>query len=211
MCVVQFLPSHSDRKASYKKSSCIAAARRMREDTLIQIRKAKQEERLLKRRTNVALEQQPLDTDSKDVATTSLKKVPALAELPEIVQSLQNPSCDAAVRMTGIRDLRRMVSVENAPVRQVISTGILLYVIPLLAHDDDPVLQLEAAWTLTNVASTDFTSAVVDAGGIPGLVRLLECPTPEVREQASWCLGNIAGDCPGYRDMVLHAGALPSL
>jgi hypothetical protein len=31
---------------------------------------------------------------------------------------------------------------------------------------------------------------------------------PDVREQAVWALGNIAGDSPKFRDIVLREGAL---
>lgn len=30
----------------------------------------------------------------------------------------------------------------------------------------------------------------------------------DVREQAVWALGNIAGDCPNFRDLVLQSGGL---
>lgn len=80
-----------------------------------------------------------------------------------------------------------------------------------LGYDDEPMLQFEAAWVLTNVASTDFTKSVVEAGALPGTVRLLECPMGIVREQAAWLLGNVAGDGPELRDVVLRSGAMSSL
>lgn len=43
---------------------------------------------------------------------------------------------------------------------------------------------------------------------MPILVQLLGCPSAEVREQAVWALGNIAGDGPRLRDYVLGEGAL---
>ena len=36
-------------------------------------------------------------------------------------------------------------------------------------------------------------------------------PSEDVREQAAWALGNIAGDSVQCRDMVLGLGALPAL
>jgi importin subunit alpha-1 len=66
-------------------------------------------------------------------------------------------------------------------------------------------------WALTNIASTDFTKMVVDAGAVPNLVTLLSSPSAEIRDQAAWCLGNIAGVCPALRVGALTAGALGPL
>ena len=46
---------------------------------------------------------------------------------------------------------------------------------------------------------------------MPIFVELLSSPEPDVREQAVWALGNIAGDSPHCRDFVLGAGALRPL
>lgn len=55
--------------------------------------------------------------------------------------------------------------------------------------------QFEAAWALTNIASTCKTDAVVQHGAVPPLVRNLRHHNQDLREQCAWCLGNIAGDC----------------
>ena len=69
----------------------------------------------------------------------------------------------------------------------------------------------ESAWALTNIASTDKTTAVVDALAVPPLIDLLRHEVPDLREQAAWCLGNIAGDSRVLRDHLLSQGILEPL
>lgn len=50
----------------------------------------------------------------------------------------------------------------------------------------------------------DHVQVLIDKGTIPILVELLKSPHIEVIEQAIWGLGNIAGDNPKVRDMVIN-------
>ena len=49
------------------------------------------------------------------------------------------------------------------------------------------------------------------ANAVPIFIELLASPEADVREQAVWALGNIAGDSPDLRDYVLKQNALVPL
>jgi importin subunit alpha-1 len=60
---------------------------------------------------------------------------------------------------------------------------------------------------LTRVPSFPFLLS----GAVPIFCRLLMSPNDDVREQAVWALGNIAGDSPHCRNLVLGVGAMQPL
>jgi len=90
----------------------------------------------------------------------------------------------------------------------VLAAEVLPLFVSFLGRHDFQELQFEAAWALTNIASTDKAIEVVEAGAVHHLTKLLESPSAEVREQCAWCLGNVAGDGPDLRNLLLASNAL---
>uniref|UniRef100_A0A4W5KUW3 Importin subunit alpha n=1 Tax=Hucho hucho TaxID=62062 RepID=A0A4W5KUW3_9TELE len=155
----------------------------------------KRDEHLLKKR-NVpqedSLEDSDFDSDFKGNATSD----------------------NAVVQLSAVQAARKLLSSDrNPPIDDLIKSGILPILVKCLERDDNPSLQFEAAWALTNIASgtSQQTQAVVKSNAVPLFLRLLHSPHHNVCEQAVWALGNIIGDGPQCRDYVISLGVVKPL
>ncbi|KCV69308.1 hypothetical protein H696_03740 [Fonticula alba] len=122
-------------------------------------------------------------------------------------------SNDPVVQQETISTFRRLLSAQvDPPIQGVIDAGAVDLFVHFL-RSDNPNLQFEAAWALTNIASgsSEQTAVVISAGAVAIFVDLLRSPSEDVREQAVWALGNIAGDSSACRDFVISSGALKPL
>ena len=95
----------------------------------------------------------------------------------------------------------RLLSIEkNPPIQQLIDSGVVPRFIQFLQNEQYPSLQFEAAWALTNIGSFGAHWRCPRCRGRQHLrsifVVLLNSGNDDVREQAVWALGNIAGDSP---------------
>lgn len=184
----------SSRQREAKKGIKAEDSRRKREDKSIAIRKNKRKEQLLKRRNMAST---PAASD-----VTSAAPAGQVGDLPTIARTIM--SAQPADRFAMTQRVRRMLSKEEAPpVQPVIDAGLVPILVQFLKLIQEPKTQFEAAWALTNIASTEHTRIIVTSGALEYLVKLMKSQNADVREQCLWCLGNVAGDGHDMRDMLL--------
>ncbi|TVU17528.1 hypothetical protein EJB05_33570 [Eragrostis curvula] len=213
------------RKSNYKVAVDAAEARRRREDQMVEIRRKTRDESLQKKRRDGYAAAAAAGAAAPQMTHSSALQQ-KLDGLPAMVQAVR--SDDPTVQLEATTQFRKLLSIggeiwvihsvaldkleleRSPPIEEVISTGVVPRFIEFLVREDHPQLQFEAAWALTNIASgtSENTKVVVECGAVPIFVKLLSSPSEDVREQAVWALGNVAGDSPKCRDLVLGSGGL---
>jgi hypothetical protein len=124
--------------------------------------------------------------------------------------------CDGDCDGDGEKEKTEVGPLSNGRlIELVVQEGVLPQMVKFLSPDYDAFgqLQHEAAWLLTNVAygTVSQTAAVVSAGAVPALAALFaRADDVQLKEQALWCLANIAGDSQ-YRAEVMASGILRHL
>uniref|UniRef100_A0A8C3XS07 Importin subunit alpha n=1 Tax=Chelydra serpentina TaxID=8475 RepID=A0A8C3XS07_CHESE len=180
------------------------AMRRQRMEVNVELRKAKKDEQILKRR-NISFSSMGESFSPEQEKKNAVSTVHCCLSLEEIVQAVNGNNPELHLKAT--QTARRMLSRQrNPPLNQIIEAGIIPKLVEFLSRNDNVTLQFEAAWALTNIASgtSDQTRAVVEAGAVPAFVALLSSPHMHISEQSVWALGNIAGkmDLPSFHKMV---------
>ncbi|XP_003972550.1 importin subunit alpha-8 [Takifugu rubripes] len=186
-----------------------AKLREKRITECVELRKAHKNENFLKRR-NITLSSLP-DEDALSPDFKSKQPVASLT-IEDIIKDVTSDCRESQTR--GCQAARKLLSQErNPPLQEIIDAGLLSRFVAFLSMDDEPALQFEAAWALTNIASGTswHTQQVVEHGAVPAFIALLSSPMLHISEQAVWALGNIAGDGPVYRDVLIDCNVVPAL
>ena len=187
------MSSATTSKKDLKKSVSAEECRKKRSEASVEIRKNKRNERLQKRRAMMQMPAMPESPVKLDAETSNLS---------EIYKNLISSDYEKVLAAT--HSIRKMLSrPTDPPVVEVIETGAVPKLIEFLKCNEKPALQFQALWALTNIGSTEHTSVIVEAGIVPLVVPLLFAPTADIREQAVWCLGNIAGGLGCARNGLL--------
>eukprot|EP00051_Salpingoeca_urceolata_P021194 m.327763 g.327763 ORF g.327763 m.327763 type:complete len:496 (+) comp19749_c0_seq2:132-1619(+) len=162
-----------------------------------------------------------------DAATTEAPTAPAddvdggdegmVAErLQTAIQGVLENDINGTDFLTHLSRVRRCLSRDrDPPIDAVLESGALPIMVRCLREHVQATTLFEALWCITNIASGthEHTIAVVESGAATEAVTILADPDaqPDVVEQASWLVGNVAGDSAELRDYLLQAGCLPAL
>ncbi|KAG5221619.1 Importin [Salix suchowensis] len=164
--------------------------RRRREEQQVEIRRQKREENISKRRN--FLPSAGADSDEE------VGEVDFCAQLAdEMISGVF--SDDGERQLDATTKFRKLLSKEkNPPIERVIECGVVPRFVEFLKTGAS-MLQFEAAWALTNIASgtAEHTQVVINSQAVPEFIKLLSSPVLDVREQC--------------RDYVLQQGALRPL
>ncbi|XP_053959095.1 importin subunit alpha [Anastrepha ludens] len=198
--------SDASRLSSYKSNSINTQDSRMRRhEVTVELRKSKKEDQLFKRRN---INEEDIVSPLKESNAQS----PVQMTIEEMVAAMNSDNVDR--QFLGLQSARKMLSRErNPPIDVMISHGLVPICIRFLQSVENPVLQFEAAWALTNIASgtSEQTRCVIEANAVPHFIALLKSESAHLAEQAVWALGNIAGDGAFARDIVIQNNVVDGL
>jgi hypothetical protein len=191
------------RRKTFKKGVDADDARRRREDENVQLRKAKRDEQLSKKR----LMRDDAENTENEPVNVNLSLDPGMAAA---AAKLKDPATDTQTRLAVVTEIRKQLSrAKSPPIQEAINAVICPLAVQYLGSDNAK-LQFEASWVLTNIASGEShqTQAVVDAGGLPAFLEILRTGDVETKEQVVWAMANIAGDSAKLRNHCLQAGTM---
>uniref|UniRef100_A0A8C2DF81 Importin subunit alpha n=1 Tax=Cyprinus carpio TaxID=7962 RepID=A0A8C2DF81_CYPCA len=210
--------------------------RRRRVEVNVELRKAKKDEQILKRRNVSSL----LDEATSPLQEKSQNCQAQHWTVEEIVNGVNSNVLETQVQAT--QAARKLLSRErHPPIDRIISAGLIPKFVSFLSLVESPPIQFEAAWALTNIASgtSEQTICLVLQSGylrnvtwtlsnlcrnknpappldaikqiLPTLIRLLHHEDKEVLADTCWAISYLT-DGPNERiEVVVETGVVPRL
>lgn len=104
--------------------------------------------------------------------------------------------------------LRHLIGTEEVNpgiTRAVIDAKMVPTLVQLLAREHDQPTVYEAVYSLVNVTYITCADVFQEPWAVQRLGKLVATSTsPEIREHAAWCLGNMVCESSKYRDVILE-------
>uniref|UniRef100_A0A8C6V051 Importin subunit alpha n=1 Tax=Neogobius melanostomus TaxID=47308 RepID=A0A8C6V051_9GOBI len=198
------MSENAQRLTQFKnKGKDVAELRRRRVEGNVELRKAKKDDQMFKRRNVATFPDEatsPLQEKSQNAQATRQWTV------EEIVAGVNSGISDTQLQAT--QAARKLLSRDrNPPINQMISAGLIPKFVSFLGLVDCPPIQFEASWALTNIASgtSDQTAAVVGGGAIPAFISL------DYLRNVTWTISNLCRNKNPSPPMSAVQQILPAL
>lgn len=183
-------------------------SRKARAESSVQIRKDKRVDRanierrkLRKDDTEDALDMVEEEAATKGPFPKNLKILPAKVDM------LLSGVLEQEVQ--GVTYFRRILAVDKHPPLDIVMEHPMIVptLIRFLSRTDSMQLQLEAAWSITNIACGErrHVTCLLEHGALNELVRIVETtPHANLKEQVVWAICNISSDETGCHYLLTN-------
>lgn len=205
-----------ERNKAFLKNFDADEIKKRRDDNVVELRKKKRLESLVKRSRNMQDSSAMISFDPSQVEDLLARAEPQLKD-PNIsstqrillLTSLISHTAELEVLNQSIEILCKIASSEHPqPLSVIWESGISQKLIEFLSHSHNNI-KYKAAWILTNLSSktSEICNILAEQGAIESLAKL--CTNDALTEyscQGLWALSNISGDNITLRNRVLATG-----
>ncbi|KAL4430413.1 hypothetical protein ABPG74_013263 [Tetrahymena malaccensis] len=145
-----------------------------------------------------------------------MDKVPCDPNLLENYKNeIMNSEIDTETKRRIICQIKIWTSLNENPPIQLILESDIIQALLLYSEDElcDPKMQFDIVWIFGNICScsSDEVKYMLTLGVDDFFIEHLENQITQIVELAMWGLGNIAGDNPKSRDVLLFKEIIPKL
>ncbi|OMJ94118.1 hypothetical protein SteCoe_2750 [Stentor coeruleus] len=201
-----------ERNKSFFKHLDVDELKKRREESMVELRKKKRFEAIVKRSRISADTQNLFNLESSDIEPILLRAEPQLGnpnlksqQKLELLINLVVFCNDSLILKPAIVLLCKLSSLDNKKLLEIISRFDLFQKLSVLLKSEDPVTKFNISWIITNLtaASTDNSIKLASLGIIESLAEIAKQEDKiEHEQQALWSLSNIAEESAELRDRV---------